>query len=298
MSRLGESALFLTMTSFWALNYVLLKIALQYEDPLFILSFRIGIAGIISVLAFGRFFRMPKGMAVNGKIFIFSMLNIGIFMTLWFTAEQTVSAGLTAILVYTYPLFTVLFSAVFLREKLNVRILAGLITGFVGVIVTFSGSLITGDIFGITLLMLAAISWATGTVFYKKYLTSENSWSVNVLQYVYSFPVILLSAIFTEKFSYSGLTNVNFILIAIYMGSLGTTVAYFIYLYLFRHYKASSISSFFFLVPAISIIFGYLILQKGESIIVLIGFLIISVGIYLGAGSVQTESDTRQINRY
>ncbi len=289
MSRYGEVALFTMMASFWALNYVLLKYALLYQGPLYVLSMRIGVAALISLAVFGRKVEWPKSLRLNFRLFLFSMLNIVVFMGLWFTGENTVSAGLSAIIVYSYPLFNVLFSRLFLRESLTPRILAGLFVGFAGVIVTFSGSFISGERTGITLLALGAISWALGTVYYKKFLARENSWTVNTMQYFYAFPVILVFAALTEPFSIAGFTNYQFLLTSIYMGSFGTTAAYFIYLYLFRHYKAASISSFFFAVPALSLVFSFIISGSTQSTVTLIGFLIISVGIYLGSGSVRRE---------
>lgn len=289
MSRFSEAVLFSAMASFWALNYVFVKFALNFEAPLYILSFRIGFAAIISLLLFGRSIKIPKGTGMHLKLFVFSLLNITIFMSLWFIGERTVSAGLTAIIVYTYPLYTVILSKVFLRETVSTRILAGLILGFAGVVVLFSGTLLTGDIPGLILLVAGAISWSFGTVFYKKYLASENVWTVNTMQYIYAFPVILVMAILSGPFNFSGMFTYTYLLTTLYMGSFGTVVAYYIYLYLFKHYKATSISSFFFAVPALSLAFSYLILGEVETIITLVGFIIISVGIYLGSGAVAKE---------
>lgn len=290
MSRYTEAALFTLMASFWALNYVFLKIALVYQGPLYVLSVRIGVAAIFSLILFGRKVDWTGNVRLHGSIFLFSMLNLVIFMTLWFTGEDTVSAGLSAIIVYTYPLFNVLFSRIFLKEALTGRIMSGLLVGFAGVIVTFSGSVLEGDTAGMVLLAAGAVSWAAGTTYYKKYLSRENSWTVNTFQYIYAFPVILVLAFISGPFSISGFQNYNFILTAVYMGSLGTTAAYFIYLHLFRHYKASSISSFFFSVPALSLAFSYLILGQVQNPTIILGFVIISVGIYLGSGSVRRES--------
>lgn len=289
MSRYREAALFLLMASFWALNYVFLKVALVYQGPLYILSVRIGVAAIFSLILFGGKVEWSRNLRLHLTIFMFSMLNLVIFMAFWFTGEETVSAGLSAIVVYTFPLFNVLFSRIFLRETLTLKIMSGLVVGFLGMVITFSGSVLEGDTSGILLLAAGAISWAAGTTFYKKYLSTENTWTVNTLQYFYALPVILVLAFLTEPFSISGFLNYHFFLIAIYMGSLGTGAAYFIYLYLFRHYKASSISSFFFSVPALSLAFSFLILGQTQSPIIMVGFAIISVGIYLGSGSVEKE---------
>ena len=62
---------------------------------------------------------------------------------------------------------------------------------------------------------------------------------------------------------------------------MGTAVAYFIFVHLYSKYKASEISGFFFLVPAISLILGYFILGETMSLITYIGFAVIGIGIYL-----------------
>ncbi|MEM3812228.1 MAG: DMT family transporter, partial [Thermoplasmata archaeon] len=76
-----------------------------------------------------------------------------------------------------------------------------------------------------------------------------------------------------------------------YMGVLGTGVAYFIYFYLYRKYNLSSISSYFFIVPALSILFAYLILGEVESYLTYIGFLLVAIGIYFSSKNNHYKND-------
>ncbi|MCL4335498.1 MAG: DMT family transporter [Candidatus Thermoplasmatota archaeon] len=292
MGKAEEPLLFLAMSSFWGINYVFLKVALNYETPFYTLLFRILFALIFALVFFRSRIAKPAGLSLNLKLFTFSILNITAFMGLWFYGETTVSAGLSSVLVYTYPLFTVLLSRIFLRETITLKIIIGVIVGFAGVVVTFSGAFTSGFNAGAILLILSAIMWAVGTIYYKKNLSRENPWTVNTFQYVYAIPVILVLALVTGRFSVEGFTY-EFYLSVLFIGSVGTTFAYFIYLLLYARYKASSISSFFFLVPALSLLFSYLILHEVLSYQTIIGFSIISVGIYLGSGSVKRESSDK-----
>lgn len=277
------------MSSFWGLNYVFLKVALGYEPPLYTLLFRILIALAFALLFFGRRMVWPSGLKLNLNLLIFSLLNITGFMGLWFFGETTVSAGLSAVLVYTYPLFTVILSRAILKETLSLRMIVGVVVGFVGVVITFSGAFTSGFNTGGFLLIFSAVAWAIGTVFYKKNISGENPWTINTFQYLYAAPFLLVLSVMAGGFRPSGLTY-EFYLSVLFIGSVGTTFAYFIYLLLYARYQASSISSFFFVVPALSLIFSYLILHEAISYITIVGFSVISLGIYLGSGSVRREN--------
>ncbi len=277
-----ETLLFLLMASFWALNFPLVKIALNYEPPMYLLLFRIILGFATSFLLF-RHVRIPRDLKSNVFIFLVSIFNLVILMGFWFIGETTESSSISAILIYTYPLFNILFAYIFLHEKLSYLSVTGTLIGFAGIVLIFSHGLVIEHSTGIILLLIAAVSWATGTVIYKKYLSPRvDAATVNTFQFLYAIPVILVWALATEKLNFSGFT-VSFIIIITYMGVLGTGVAYFIYFYLYRKYNLSSISSYFFIVPALSILFAYLILGEVESYITYAGFLLVAAGIYLSS---------------
>jgi Integral membrane protein DUF6. len=53
-------------------------------------------------------------------------------MGLWFLGEKSEPASISSILVYTYPIISVLLSVIFLGEKLNLYQILGLFFGFSG----------------------------------------------------------------------------------------------------------------------------------------------------------------------
>ena len=135
-------------------------------------------------------------------------------------------------------------------------------------------------IFGAFLLVISAIFWALGTIFYKKYLSAVNPVNVNTLQLLYSIPVLFIIAV---AISPAGVFSVNYqtVFLTLILGVPGTAVAYLIYFHLFRKYDVSEISSYFFAVPALSIVFSFAILGEKSSVLTYIGFVMISVGMFV-----------------
>ncbi|HLH85360.1 MAG TPA: DMT family transporter [Thermoplasmataceae archaeon] len=280
MAKWTDVALFMVMASSWAVNYPLVKLALQYEPPLTLLFFRVLFASAVSLVIFRRSLRMVKDWGTFGKIFLFAMLNIVLFMSLWFIGEQQEPAAISSIIIYTYPILSILLSAVFLKDRLSLSAVAGTILGFIGLITIFADQLALTPGFGLVLLFGGALSWAIGTVYFKKYLSSYGNATVNSMQFFISLPVTALIVFPTGSFSISGLTY-QFLLIAFIIGSVGTGVAYFIFLELVSKYNISEISAFFFAVPALSLAFSFLLVHELETYITLIGFVLISAAIYL-----------------
>lgn len=282
MSKASDGVAFLIMASFWALNYPFVKFGLAYEPPLFLLLFRILFAALFSFIFMFRSLKFPRSLATNFYIAVSGIFNVAIFMGLWFTGETYESAALSSILIYSFPIIVIVLSSIFLKEKLTAFRILGTVIGFIGVILIFVNQIVIKPNIGLVLLIFGATAWASGAIIFKKFLSGENVVTVNTLQFIYSLPVIAVWAFTTSKFSVSGFTF-SFVAIALYIGSLGTSVAYLIYLYLFRKYTVSSISALFFTVPALSIVFSFFLLGEKNSAYTYAGFVLISAGIYLSS---------------
>ncbi len=282
MSKAADAAAFLAMASFWALNYPLVKFVYADQSPLGILFFRLLFAAIFSFLVFWRRITIPRDLKTHLHLAVFGVLNLVFFMGFWFTGESTESSGISSIIVYTYPIISIAFSAIFLREKLTAVRIAGTLLGFMGMVLIFVDQLSIKPGFGLFFLIAAATSWALGTIYFKKYLLSVGNYTVNSMQFLYALPVVLFYVLATGGFNPAGF-NPQFFAVVIYMGSLSTFVAYLIYLHLYSKYSVSSISSYFFAVPALSIVFSYFILGESYTLFTFAGFALISLGIYLSS---------------
>lgn len=278
------------MASFWALNYPLVKFAYVYQSPMSLLFFRILFAAIFSFIFFHRRIKFPRDLRTNLSLAVFGMLNIVLFMGFWFLGEQSESSAISSIIVYTYPVLTIVFSAVFLKEKLSLLRSLGAAVGFVGMVLIFVEQLSISPGPGLFFLVIGAVSWALGTIYFKKYLLQVGNYTVNSLQFLYVMPVVLIYDLATGAINFGNITP-QFLAIVLYMGSLSTSVAYYIYLHLYSKYSVSSISSYFFSVPALSIIFSYFILGENNTMFTYAGFALISLGIYLTSRKVSRSRE-------
>ncbi|MEM0134875.1 MAG: DMT family transporter, partial [Thermoplasmatales archaeon] len=99
-------------------------------------------------------------------------------------------------------------------------------------------------------------------------------------QFVFALPIVLVMALFEGSFRP---VTLPFLLITLFMGSLGSSVAYFIYWSLVRKYRISHISPYLFSVPALSILFSIILTGEKPSILTIFGFIFVAAGIFLSA---------------
>lgn len=297
MSKATDGAAFLAMASFWALNYPLVKFIYQYQSPMAILFFRLFLAAIFSSLLFWKHIRIPRDLKTHFFLAIFGILNLVFFMGFWFTGESTENPGISSILVYTYPVISIAFSAIFLKEKLSLLRVVGTMLGFFGMVLIFVDQLSIKSTPGLFFLIAAATSWAFGTIVFKKYLLNVGNYTVNSMQYIYAVPIVFLYVISTGGFNPTGF-SMQFFAVVLYMGLLSTSVAYYIYLHLYSKYSVSSISAYFFAVPAFSIVFSYFIRGEVNTIYTYVGFAFISLGIYMSSKQItrRKNSSSDQLN--
>lgn len=278
--RIEYVAGFVTMASFWALNFSILKIALRYDSPFPILFFRILFAVLSTFIIFAGRIKFPRDLRTNLLLLLSGSLNVSIFMGFWVLGEQVETAALSSIMVYSYPILAMLFSWYFLKEKSSSFKIIAAIIGFTGVILIFIEQVHISSVFGVVFLLVSAVSWALGTIVYKKYLSQENPVSVNSIQLLYSLPVMLICALVADP-SGTIFPGYQVLLLTIYMGFPATTIAYLIFFHLFKRYSVGEISSYFFAVPALSILFSFLVLGEKSTLSTYVGFVLISVGIFL-----------------
>ncbi len=272
--------IFSFMSLFWALNFPLVKVAYNYSDPYWLLFLRVLFSALFSLLISYRILFIPNGFVKNIIILVMGIFNTIIFMGFWFIGESYVSSSLSTIVIYTYPIISLILSRFFLDEKLGKLSIIGSALGLFGIILIFSENLYVKSMVGFIFLILSAIGFSSATIIYRKFLRDLDPLVVNTLQFLYVLPLNLLPLFLSGTIIHIP-NAINFYLIAFYMGSLGTAVAYLFYMILIKNYRISYVSSFLFFVPALSVLLSILILKEIENFIIYFGFALIALGIYI-----------------
>jgi drug/metabolite transporter (DMT)-like permease len=162
---------------FWGLNWPAMKFVL---DEIPVLTFRtlcLWVTGPV-LLLLARLGGEPIGMPWREwrALIPTAFCNV----TAWYygtaMALTLIPAGRAALLAYTMPLWVALLSALVLRERLDLRQLAGLALGLVGVGVLIAPEVetIRAAPLGAVCILGAAVGWAVGTVGMKLFRFSRS----------------------------------------------------------------------------------------------------------------------------
>ncbi|WP_323794786.1 DMT family transporter [Nisaea sp.] len=150
----------------WGLNWPVMKLSLA-EYPPFVFRAIAGISAALGLFAMakarGRTLRVPR--AEWKGLVIVSLLNMSVWNIAVLYGVDLMESGRAAILAYTMPLWATLTGAWLVKEPLRTRSILALGLGLVGMCLLFFGDdrAISGDPLGPALVVLAAISWGTGT---------------------------------------------------------------------------------------------------------------------------------------
>jgi drug/metabolite transporter (DMT)-like permease len=156
----------------WGCNWPILKMGVAEIAPLTFRAITLPVAAL-GLLAAARLsgdsIRIPR--PLWGKVLLLALVNIAGWNGLILFGVQQLPAGRSAILAYTTPIWSVLFSLALLREPLSPRRLVGLALGMLGL-----GVLLGDDIRHLQrtptaalLIIAASMSWALGTVLLRKW---------------------------------------------------------------------------------------------------------------------------------
>ncbi len=160
------------LTLIWGCNWPVLKIGVTEIAPLTFRTITLPLAalGLLAVARLsGDSIRVPR--ALWGKVAALALFNIALWNGLVLFGVQQLPAGRSAIIAYTMPIWSVLFSLVLLSEPLGWRRVAGMALGMLGM------ALLLGDDIrhlrrtptAALLILGAAIGWALGTVLLRKW---------------------------------------------------------------------------------------------------------------------------------
>ncbi len=153
----------------WGLNWPAVRIALNAMPPFMLRTFGMACGAILLfalAILLRRRLRVPR--AMWGRLVIAGTLNIAIFNLAASFAQLATSTSRAAILTFTMPLWSALFARLVLDERLDPAKKAALAIG-AGGLALLAVPVFTGEstLLGIALPLLAAISWAAGTVYQK-----------------------------------------------------------------------------------------------------------------------------------
>jgi len=202
LPRLGW-LLLAAVSLFWGTNWVALKLSLN-EIPVWqyraVTTTFSGFALLLFALLGGRSVRPPRD--IWGALALGALFNVTGWQVLIAFGVQLIAANQAAVLAYTMPIWSTILSAVFLRERVTLRLLAALALAMAGVGVLLAPALhaLGESPLGIFLTLGGAVSWALGTLGQKRVVWPIPILAVAGWQFLMGVVPIIIVAIASERF--------------------------------------------------------------------------------------------------
>lgn len=161
------------LTLVWGCNWPVLKLGVTGLAPLTFRAVTLPFAALGLLLLAklsGESTRVP--LAWWPRVAILALFNITGWNWFILFGLQQMPSGRAAILAYTLPIWSVLFSLWLLHEPLSGRKLAGLLVGMSGMAVLLGAEIVNvrRAPIGAILIIAAAVSWSLGTVLLRRWV--------------------------------------------------------------------------------------------------------------------------------
>ncbi|MBW4582510.1 MAG: EamA family transporter [Tildeniella nuda ZEHNDER 1965/U140] len=272
----------LALALIWGYNWVQMKIAVQYAPPFQFAALRI-VLGALSLLLALVCLRKPLLPKEIPATFWAGVLQIGGVYGFATLALVSGSAGRTSVLVYTMPLWTLLFAWLFLRERVHGLQWVAIALSITGLLLILDVQHLHGTILSKVLALLAGMCWAGGAIVAKRVrqtvkldLLSFTAW-----QTVAGAVPLLLAAMLAPSVPivWSG----SFILALIYNVIPGTAIATLLWLYVLNRLSAGTAGLGVLLNPIVGCLAAWLQLGEKPTPIEAAGMGFIAIALALNA---------------
>lgn len=277
------------LAAIWGSSYLFIRIAAPAIGVRLTMGLRIALAAIIMVAVFTYFKRLPQYKLYWRQYFILGLLNLVLPFALISFSVANLNASIGAILNATTPLFTMIISSLWLKEKMTFRKVAGLLIGLAGLTIlvgwiplALSGKVVLAIIFS----LIAAFLYGLGAVYTRIYL--KDAEPIKTATGQLSAAAILVLPLLTGSYP-DTLFTVNMVMVILILAVLCTAIGYALYFRLISNIGSTNASLVTLLVPVFSLLWGMLFLDEPLTPAVLMGLalILLSLKIIFSASAIK-----------
>ncbi|HEV7785112.1 MAG TPA: drug/metabolite exporter YedA [Thermoanaerobaculia bacterium] len=244
----------------WGSTYLAIRFAIETIPPFLMAGTRYLTAGIL-IYGWSRLRGAPRPTLIQWR----SALILGAFLLLvgngavvW--AEQHVDSGLAALLISTEPLWIVIL--VWLRtgrKRPDWRVVAGLVMGFVGLMLLVRPGSGSVNALGAGALVLASLSWAWGSIYGQRAPLPSSPLATTGMQMLSGGALLFLTSASTGEFSHfaPAAVTAKSLLALGYLIVFGAIVAFTAYVWLLRVAPPVLVSTYAYVNPVVAVLLGW-----------------------------------------
>lgn len=281
----------------WAMSFIWSKMALEVYSPITIIFMRL----IVSTILIFLFLIITKQIQFiqKGDVKWFFLLSF-FEPFLYFIGEsyglQIISTTLASVIISTIPLFVPILGFIVHRERLSIMNILGIVISVVGVVVMVVDRHFSLDapLSGILLMGLAVFSATFYGIVLKHLSHRYSGYSIVAYQNIGGMLFFLPLFTFLEWDSFLAAHHTlkaisSIVLLALF----ASTIAFVLYTYGVKHIGITKASSFVNLIPVLTAIFAWFLLDEVIGWQKIIGILVVITGLFASQYKSKTTDDVR-----
>jgi len=281
----------LTSVVIWASTFAATKLGLVEIAPITLAFLRFLIASFILVIAVWltkQSKQLKNAFKQDTPFFLLlGLTGIALMFILENFAIKFTSTSEAAIIMNSDPILIAILAYFFIGEKFNKYKVLGILLGFVGVLIVifnktdFASLIKTQSFLGNMLALASSFAWAIYTIMIKKRVDKYGPTIVTTIASIFGAIFLLIAMFLFEGLPNFGSYTMNSWLLVLYLGVIVSGLSFFLWNYALKHFEASKVGMYWFLVPVIAVIIGISLFKEELTAQMIIGTLLIFTGIYL-----------------
>lgn len=266
---------------FWSSGYPLSKLGMRYASPFGFMEVRYALVLAIIIPLF-LWLRppLPKRRTDYLHIGVTGFLIQTVYFAGCYMAFAVhTSSGLVALICSLQPLLVAALAPLLVGERTSALGWTGLALGFCGAAITIAGYEHAQHfpILGVFSAIAALCGMTGGTLYEKRFGTTQHPVTANLVQYVVAF-------LTTTPFAFMQFhvePNLHFIIIVSYLVVANSLISISLFLAMVRYGRAAQASALFYLVPPLAAIMAWFVLGEPVPKPALIGMAVAGLGVAL-----------------
>jgi drug/metabolite transporter (DMT)-like permease len=272
---------------FWAFAFPFIKLGLRELSPINLAIFRLTTACTIFLLI--RIVK-PSLFSPISKKDIVPLILLGFFGIVIYHlglnyGEQYISPGAASLIIATIPVFVVILASIFLKERITMIMIFGIILSLCGVVIislagTPSASFEITYLTAALAVLIASIVGAAYTIAGKKMMKRYNPFSLTAYAFLFG-SLGLIPFISPSLISQSISLSFEGWFVILFLGIFPTVISYVFWYVALEIKNASELSSYLYAIPVLATLISYFIFQDEITVFFLIGGFLVISGLYI-----------------
>lgn len=275
----------LTAIFFWGVSFIATKYALRELNPFGIIFCRLILASIllgsIAIITKRNFSVDLKN---HGGILILSLIAV---FHLWIqvTGLKFTTASNTGWIIGVTPVFMAILGFLFLKEKLNLIKILGILISFAGLLLLISGGNLSSINFisdkGDFLILASAFTWSVYSIVNKKIMLTYpplmTIFYLFVMMSIIVFPFAINAMLLEEIKTLSAEVWISII----FLGLFCSGIAYVLWSQALKEMESSRVGVFLYFEPFVTVIAAWILLNESLTILMFAGGVTITIGVVI-----------------